>query len=95
MQRLRMGRARVVRWELSPAADDRRVLLAQMTPLHDESRAVTGFVVSTTDITSVTREREATTEACLALARATDLDHVIPRDRAPTPEEAPARHHRR
>ena len=71
MQRLRMGRARVVRWELSPAADDRRVLLAQMTPLHDDSRAVTGFVVSTTDVTSVTREREAATEASLALARAT------------------------
>jgi signal transduction histidine kinase len=76
MHRLRMGRARVVRWELSPVADDRRVLLAQMTPLHDESRAVTGFVVSTTDITLVAREREAATEASLALARATDVDHV-------------------
>ena len=76
MHRLRMGRARVVRWELGPAADDRRAFLAQMTPLHDESRAVTGFVISTTDITSVTREREAATDASLALARATDLDHV-------------------
>ena len=33
----------VVRWEVAPAT--RIVSLAQMTPLHDESHAVTGFVV--------------------------------------------------
>ena len=76
MQRLRTGRARVVRWEMSPLTDDPRVLMAQMTPLHDDSRAVTGFVVATTDVTSVTREREAATDAALALARATELDRV-------------------
>jgi len=77
MQHLRTGRARVVRWELSRLADDQPVLLAQMTPLHDESRAVTGFVISTIDVTSVARTREATSEAGLALARTTDLDRAF------------------
>lgn len=76
MQHLRTGRSRIVRWELDHAADERRILLAQMTPLHDESRAVTGFVISTTDVTSVAREREATSEAGLALARATDIERA-------------------
>jgi signal transduction histidine kinase len=77
MQSLRTGRARVVRWELSRTADDQPVVLAQMTPLHDDSRAVTGFVISTIDVTSVARAREATSEAGLALARTTDLEHAF------------------
>jgi signal transduction histidine kinase len=76
MHHLRTGRARVVRWELSRGDEDRRVLLAQMTPLHDESHAVTGFVVSTTDVTAVARERDAALDAALALARVMDADHA-------------------
>src|SRR5215203_5182140 len=37
MRELRSGRTRVARWELTRTTDDRRVMLAQMTPLHDES----------------------------------------------------------
>ena len=77
MHLLRTGRAPIVRWELNPAPHDRRTLLAQMTPLHDESHAVTGFVISTIDITSVERAREASIESGIALARAIDVDHAL------------------
>lgn len=74
---LRAGRASVVRWELARATSGQHaVVLAQMTPLRDESHAVTGFVVCTTDITSSARAREAVSSAGLALARTTDLDRV-------------------
>ncbi|HUQ83765.1 MAG TPA: ATP-binding protein [Gemmatimonadaceae bacterium] len=76
MHRLRNGRAPVVRWELTPAGDDRRVMLAQMTPLHDESRAVTGYVVSTTDAAPVARARDTAADAARALARVTDVEHA-------------------
>jgi signal transduction histidine kinase len=74
MQLLRTGRAPVVRWELERAPDDHRVSLAQMTPLHDEAHAVTGYVVSTLDITSLDRAHEADTDSGMALARTVDLD---------------------
>jgi len=76
MNQLRSGRARVARWELSRSTDDRPVMLAQMTPLHDESRAVTGFVLSTTDITAIARQRDTTAAASVALARASDVEHA-------------------
>ena len=74
MQVLRTGRAPVVRWELERHPYDNRVSLAQMTPLHDETHAVTGFVVSTVDITSLDRARDAVVHSGLALARAVDPD---------------------
>ena len=77
MRLLRTGRAPVVRWELSPAPHDRRALLAQMTPLRDETHAVTGFVISTVDITSVERAREASIDSGIALARAIELDQAL------------------
>ena len=76
MHHLRAGRAPVVRWEIGASGDDRRVLLAQMTALHDESRAVTGFVVYTTDISSSTRARDGVIDAAVALSRTTELDRV-------------------
>lgn len=76
MQLLRTGRATVVRLELNSAPDDRRALLAQMTPLHDDTHAVTGFVIATTDISSVDRAHEATIDSGIALARVIDLDHA-------------------
>jgi signal transduction histidine kinase len=77
MRMLRTGRAPVVRWELSSSPEDRRALLAQMTPLHDDAHAVTGFVISTIDLTSVNRTREATVDSGIALSRTVDLDHAF------------------
>ena len=74
MQLLRTGRAPVVRWELERAPDDHRVSLAQMTPLHDDAHAVTGYVVSTVDITSLDRARETDVDSGISLARAVDID---------------------
>ncbi len=74
MQLLRTGRAPVVRWELDRTPDDHHVALAQMTPLHDEAHAVTGFIVSTVDITSLDRAREAVADSGIALARTVDPD---------------------
>ena len=74
MQLLRTGRAPVVRWELERAPDDNHVSLAQMTPLHDEAHAVTGYVVSTVDITSLDRDREAEVDSAVTLARTVDVD---------------------
>jgi signal transduction histidine kinase len=76
MHVLRTGRAPVVRWELDRASAEQRVSLAQMTPLHDESHAVTGFVVSTIDITSLDRTREAAVDSGIALSRTIDLEHA-------------------
>ena len=77
MTMLRTGRAPIVRWEFALGATaDRRVLLAQMTPLHDDAHAVTGFVVSATDVSSVHRVHEAATDASTSLARTIDLDRV-------------------
>ena len=72
MQLLRTGRAPVVRWELERGRGDDRIFLAQMTPLHDDARAVTGFVVCTVDITSTDHAREAVVDSGLAFARAVD-----------------------
>ena len=74
MQLLRTGRAPVVRWELQRSPDDHRASLAQMTPLHDEAHAVTGYVVSTIDITSLDRDREADVGSAVSLARTVDVD---------------------
>ena len=76
MQSLRTGRAPVVRWELERAPEDHRVTLAQMTPLHDDAHAVTGFVVSTVDITSLDRAREAAVDSGVALSRTIDLERA-------------------
>lgn len=76
IRHLRAGRAPVVRWEVVRPASDRGILLAQATPLHDESRAVTGFVVVTTDITSSVRTRDASIDAALSLSRSIDLDRI-------------------
>jgi signal transduction histidine kinase len=45
-----------------------------MTPLHDEAHAVTGYVVSTVDITSLDRDREADVDSAVTLARTVDVD---------------------
>jgi len=74
MQLLRTGRAPVVRWELERGPHNDRVSLAHMTPLHDEAHAVTGFVVSTVDIASLDRAREAIADAGIALAHTVDPD---------------------
>jgi signal transduction histidine kinase len=76
MQLLRTGRAPVVRWELERGRKDDRVFLAQMTPLHDDAHAVTGFVVCTVDITSRDHAREAVVDSGLAFARAVDADEA-------------------
>ena len=78
MHQLRTGRASVVSWEHRPKHDTERVLLAQMTSLHDESHAVTGFVVSVTDVTTLTTSRDAIVEASHALASIVDTDRIYP-----------------
>ena len=77
MRLLRTGHASVVRWELDRVPDDHRATLAQMTPIHDDAHAVTGFVVSTIDITSLDRTREAITESGVALSRFIDTEHAF------------------
>ena len=76
MQLLRTGRSPVVRWELERGREDDHVFLAQMTPLHDDAHAVTGFVVCTVDITSRDHARDAVVESGLAFARAVDADEA-------------------
>jgi len=77
MALLRAGRVPVGRWEIVRGpADDARVWLAQMTPLHDTSHAVTGFVVSVVDITASHRVREATLDAGIALARGIEVQRA-------------------
>jgi signal transduction histidine kinase len=76
MRHLRAGRAPVVRWEIETHGDDRRTLLAQMTALRDESRAVTGFVVATTDISVSTRAREDFLAATMTLSRTLEPDRI-------------------
>jgi signal transduction histidine kinase len=78
MQQLRTGHASVVSWEHHPSVGAEPVMLVQMTPLHDESHAVTGFVVSTADATSLTNPRDAAVAASYALATAVDLDRIFP-----------------
>jgi len=74
---LRAGRASVIRWELDRGDNDHRVSLAQMTPLHDETHAVTGFVISTVDITSLDRARESVLDASVVLSRAMDVERAF------------------
>src|SRR5688500_6088910 len=77
MRHLRAGRSPVVRWEVATTTTDGdRVILTQMTPLHDESHAVTGFVIAATDISSSTLARDSALDAALTLARTVDLDRV-------------------
>src|SRR5687767_14562675 len=77
MLRLRTGRAPMAQWEVVRGdGDDTRALLAQMTPLHDETHAVTGFVVSATDVTASHHAHETANHAGVALAREIDLDRI-------------------
>lgn len=77
MALLRAGRAPVARWEITRGpADDPSVSLVQMTPLRDRAHAVTGFVVSTVDITASHRIREAALHASTALARSVEADRA-------------------
>ena len=78
MHQLRTGRATVVSWEHRLKNDLERVSLTQMTPLHDESHAVTGFVVSISDVTTLTTSRDAIVDASHALASAVDVDRIYP-----------------
>ena len=77
MRVLRAGRASVIRWELDRPANDHRVSLAQMTPLHDETHAVTGFVISTVDITAFDRARESALDASVMLSRVMDIERAF------------------
>ena len=76
MRHLRAGRAPVVQWEVRSSADERSTLLAQMTSLHDDARAVTGFVLTLTDISTSTRPRDDFAAAAGTLARSLELDRV-------------------
>jgi signal transduction histidine kinase len=74
---LRTGRVPMAQWDVIRGhGDGARALLAQMTPLHDETHAVTGFVVSTTDVTASERAHEAANHAGAALAREIELDRI-------------------
>lgn len=74
---LRTGRAPIAQWQVVRGdGHESRALLAQMTPLHDETHAVTGFVVSATDVTANQRAHEAANDAAVALAREIELDRI-------------------
>lgn len=77
MALLRAGRTPIVRWEIARGTDDdRRALLAQMTPQHDDAHAVVGFVISAVDLTSTYRAHDAALEAGVALSRTLELDRT-------------------
>lgn len=77
MTLLRAGRAAIARWEIARGPeDDPRVLLAQLTAVHDSAHVITGFVVTTTDITASHRVREAALEAAIALSHTVDPDQA-------------------
>jgi signal transduction histidine kinase len=78
MATVREGRAPSVAWEFSrstPAAEE-RVYLLQVSAIGD-GRAVTGFTVSTVDITASHRWREALIETGMALAPTMTDDRVF------------------
>jgi signal transduction histidine kinase len=77
MTLLRSGRSPLVRWEVpSGTADDERVLLMQMAPLH-EGHAIDGYVFTTVDITPSHRSRQALADAGVAIATTIDLDRTL------------------
>jgi len=76
---LRTGRAPAVRWEFPCSSPEQeRVFLMQVTPLHDDGHAVSGFVFSTVDITPSHQSREALIDTGIALSRTIALDRVYP-----------------
>jgi signal transduction histidine kinase len=77
MELLRTGRAPMVRWEFPCSSpEEERVFLMQVTPLHGNGHAVTGYVFSTVDITPSHLSREALIDTGIALSRTIDLDRV-------------------
>ena len=77
LRQLRAGRSPVATWEIGQGdAAGGRTLMAQVTPVHDESHAVTGFVVITVDATAVQRVHVAAASAATALSRTTEIDRA-------------------
>jgi signal transduction histidine kinase len=73
---LRNSAVPLVRWEFaSGSGDDERVMLVQLTRRMDEA-ALTGFVVTLSDVTESHRAREALISTGLALASSIDLARV-------------------
>ena len=78
MELLRSGKAPRVSWEFPCSSpEEERIFLMQITPLHDETHHVTGYVLSTVDITPSHRSREALIDTGLALSRTIDLDRLF------------------
>ena len=77
LRELRAGRSPVASWEIAQGdSTARRSLMAQVTPVHDDSHAVTGFVVITVDTTASQRVHVAAASAATALSRTTELDRA-------------------
>src|SRR6476659_3015999 len=77
MATLREGRAPSVAWELSRSSPaEERTYLMQVSAI-GEGRAVTGFTVSTVDITPSHRWREALIDTGMALAPTMSADRVF------------------
>jgi len=77
MRQLRTGRSPIAQWETSRGAgSDGRMMQVQVTPLHDDSHAVTGFVVLSVDVTASRRVHTVTDTAGTALSRTIELDRA-------------------
>jgi len=77
MATVREGRAPSVAWEFARGSSaEERVYLLQLSAI-GEGRAVTGFTISTVDITASHRGREALIDAGMALARTMSADRVF------------------
>ncbi len=74
---LRTGRSQSVTWELSAAlAPAERVFLMELSPLHD-GHTVSGYVLSSVDITTSHRSRETLIDTGIALSRPVALDRLL------------------
>ncbi len=85
MEAVRTGRSPVEAWEFArDAAAGERMHLLQVAPLRDETKdshtasgAISGFVVSVTDLTTSDAAREARDEIGAAMSRVIQLDRVF------------------
>ena len=78
MRQLRTGRTPIAHWEgrRGDGAEGQTVLV-QVTPLHDDSHAVTGFVALAVDVTASQRVHQAGVSAGTAVSRTVELDRAF------------------
>lgn len=77
METLRAGRAHVVSWESAwSSPEEERIFLVQVSPVH-EDHAVSGFVVTSVDVTAMVHSRQVLVDSGMALARTIAVDRAL------------------